>query len=297
MSKRLLPFLRKNAPAWAIILPGLALFAYFVWGPLLENVSFSLYSVLRFERQEFVGLANYLRVFRDPAFPRALANTFRYGFWSLLIGFLLPMALGLLLSEVVHLKGFFRFALYLPSIISGIAVVMIWQSILNGSNGSMVNGLMRLLGLPPVQLLMDERRVIPVIVLVLTWRGAGGTALIYLASLQAIDTSLYEAARLDGARALQSVRHVTLPAIAPTIKLLFILQIISVFQVFYEPMVLTAGGPNNASISLAYLSYRYTFIDRDPGAGAAVGVMLALILLVLTLVYFRVSGRSGDEAA
>ena len=74
MSKRLLPFLRKNAPAWAIILPGLALFAYFVWGPLLENVSFSLYSVLRFERQEFVGLANYLRVFRDPAFPRALAN-------------------------------------------------------------------------------------------------------------------------------------------------------------------------------------------------------------------------------
>ncbi len=289
--------IRKNAAAWAIMLPALMLFVYFVWGPLIENVSYSLYSVRRFERQEFIGLSNYARVFADPVFLRALGNTFRYALWSMVIGFCLPMMLGLLLSETVHFRGAFRFGLYLPSIISGIAVVMMWQNILNGSNGSMVNGLMHLLGADSVQVLMDESLVIPAIVVVMTWRGAGGTVLIYLAALQNVDSNLYEAARIDGARTVNRVRYVTLPSILPTVKLLFILQVISVFQVFYEPMVLTAGGPNNASISLMYLCYRYTFIDREPGAGAAVGVILAAILLTLTLVYFALGGKERKDEA
>ena len=274
------------------MLPSLVLFCFFIWLPLIENVLYSFYEIKRFQRQTFIGFENYARVFADPAFTKALLNTFLYAFWSILIGFCLPIFLGLLLSETVHFKGLYRIGLYIPNIISGIAVVLMWTNILDGSNGSMINGFLNMLGLKSVTILSDSNWVIPVIVLVMTWRGAGGTVLIYLSAFQTIDTSLYEVAKLDGAGVFRRIWNVTLPSIRPTIKLLFMLQIISVFQVFYEPMVMTAGGPDNASISLMYLCYRYTFIDKDPGAGAATGVILAIIIGLLSIVYFRLSKRS-----
>ncbi len=273
------------------MLPPLVLFAFFIWAPLIQNLAYSFFSIKRFECQDFIWFENYAYVFSDPAFKSALINTFVYAFWSIVIGFLLPLFLGLVLSEVIHFRPGFRCMLYLPSIISGVAVMLMWTQILDGSSGSLLNGLLGLFGVEPVQVLMDKNLVIPVIVLVMTWRGAGATVLIYLSALQTVDNSLYEVARLDGANLFQRLFHVTLPAIKPTIKLLFILQIISVFQVFYEPMVMTAGGPDNASISLMYLCYKYTFLDNNPGAGAACGVILAVIIVTLSVLYFKLSKR------
>lgn len=289
---RLKRFLKRNWGGWAIMIPSLVLFAFFIWVPLIENISYSFYEIKRFERQSFVGFENYARVFNDPAFGKAVVNTFLYALWSIVIGFLLPLFLGLLLSETVHFKSLFRIGLYIPNIISGMAVVLMWTNILDGSNGSMINGFLSLFGAEPVTVLSNPKWVIPVIVLVMTWRGAGGTVLIYLSALQTVDSTLYEVAKLDGAGVFRRIWNVTLPSIRPTIKLLFLLQIISVFQVFYEPMVMTVGGPDNASISLMYLCYRYTFIDHDPGAGAAVGVMLAIIIGALSIVYFALNRRT-----
>lgn len=289
-------FFKKNVGGWAIMLPTLLLFAFFVWAPLIQNLAYSFYSIKRFQCQDFIWFENYKYVFADPAFKSALINTFEYAFWSILIGFLLPLFLGLLLSEVIHFKAGFRCMLYLPSIISGVAVMLMWTQILDGSSGSLLNGILALFGHEPVQVLMDKHWVIPVIVLVMTWRGAGATVLIYLSALQTVDSSLYEVARLDNANLFQRIWYVTLPSIRPTIKLLFILQIISVFQVFYEPMVMTAGGPDNASISLMYLCYKYTFLDNNPGAGAACGVILALIIIVLSVLYFKISKKNEEDA-
>lgn len=293
--QKLKKIIKKNIGGWAIMLPTLVLFCFFVWGPLLENIVYSFFTLKKFHPDTFVWFENYKRVFSDPAFTSALWNTFVYAFWSILIGFLLPLFLGLILSEVIHFRAGFRCMLYLPSIISGVAVMMMWLQILDGSTGSLLNGFLGLFGIGPVKVLMDSHWVIPVIVLVMTWRGAGATVLIYLSALQTVDSTLYEVARVEGATLWQRIWHVTLPGIKPTIKLLFILQIISVFQVFYEPMMLTAGGPDNASISLMYLSYKYTFLDGDPGAGAACGVILAAIIVALTILYFRLS-KKGDEA-
>ena len=285
---------KKNIGGWAIMLPTLVLFTFFVWAPLIENIAYSFYDVHRFQRQEFIWLENYQRVFNDPAFFSALKNTFVYAFWSLVIGFLLPLFLGLLLSEVIHFKAGFRCLLYLPSIISGVAVMLMWTQILDGSRGSMINGILSIFGAEPITVLSNSQWVIPMIVLVMTWRGAGATVLVYLSSLQSVDNSLYEAARIDGANLLHRIVHVTLPTIRPTIKLLLILQIISVFQVFYEPMMMTAGGPDNASISLMYLCYRYTFIDHEAGMGAACGVVLAIIIVSLSVLYFKLSKKEDD---
>lgn len=282
---------KKNIGGWLIMLPTLVLFVFYVWGPLLENLLYSFFEVHRFHREEFIWFDNYISVFSDPAFGKAVWNTFVYAFWSILIGFLLPLILGLLLSEVVHFKALFRCLIYFPSIISGVAVMLMWTQILDGSSGSMLNGILGLFGIEPLQVLMNSEWVIPVIVIVMTWRGAGATVLIYLSSLQTVDSTLYEVARLDKANFLQRIWYVTFPSIKPTVKLLFILQIISVFQVFYEPMMMTAGGPDNASISLMYLCYKYTFLDNNAGAGAACGVILAIIIMLLSFLYFKLSKK------
>lgn len=280
---------KRNWSGWLLMLPGLLLFLFFVWAPLAENILLSFSETQGFEAVGFNNFENYVRVFQDPMFTKALLNTFKYIFWSIIIGFLLPIALGLLLSEAVHLKSFFRLGIYFPSIVSGMAVVIMWSYLFDPNPGAVLNQLLTALGLPVSTFLSDPDLTIPLIVVTMTWRGAGGTVLVYLSALQNIDNSQYEAARMDGAGALSRIWHVTLPHIRQTIRMLFILQIISVFQVFYEPLVMTSGGPDGASVSLLLLSYQYAFQSFDAGASAATGVILAVIIIALTIVYLRLS--------
>lgn len=288
---------RRNWVGWLLMLPGLLLFMFFVWAPLVQNIILSFSDTVGFEPAGFNNFENYVRVFEDPQFLQALGNTFKYIFWSVIIGFLLPIILGLLLSEVVHLKSLFRLGIYFPSIVSGMAVVIMWSYLFDPNPGAVLNQLLSLFGIPASQFLSDPDLTIPLIVVTMTWRGAGGTVLVYLSALQNIDNSQYEAARMDGAGAFSRIIHVTLPHILPTIKMLFILQIISVFQVFYEPLVMTDGGPDGASVSLLLLSYKYAFQSFDAGASAAVGVILALIIIVLTVIYLRLSRPRKDKVS
>lgn len=283
---------KRNFSGWILMLPGLILFTFFVWAPLAQNIIMSFNQTVGFDNAGWNNFANYAAAFQDPTFVQALTNTFKYIFWSIIIGFLIPIFLGLLLSEVVHCKAFFRLGIYFPSIVSGIAVVIMWSYLFDPNPGAVLNQLLSAIGIPASSFLSNSNLAIPLIVVTMTWRGAGGTVLIYLSALQNIDNSQYEAARMDGAGALSRIRHVTLPHIVPTIKMLFILQIISVFQVFYEPLVMTDGGPDGASMSLLLLSYKYAFDSDDPGAAgisAAIGVILALIIIALTVVYLLMS--------
>ncbi len=297
-NKRLKTLLVKNLSGWALMLPGLILFVFFVWGPLADNILTSFYSTIGFERVDFVGVAQYVRVFEDPEFINALTNTFEYLGWSLLIGFIIPIFLGLLLSEVIHLKGFFRIAIYLPAVLSGVATAILWAYIFDPNDGGMLNTILQSLGLPTLKWTDDSDLVIPLIVLTMTWKGAGSTALIYLASMQSINSNLYEAVRIDGANAFQRIKNITLPSILPTISTLFILQVISIMQVFYEPLLIAKGS--QASMTLLLLGYNYAFDSKYSGSGvggygfsttgqsSAVAVILALIILGLTAVYFIV---------
>jgi len=288
---------KRNLSGWLIMAPSLILFAFFIWAPLVSNIELSFYSTQGFNKVDFVGFANYIAVFEDPLFIKAFFNTFKYVFWSLIIGFLLPIFLGLLLSEVIHLKGVFRIGLYFPGIISGIAVVIMWSFLLDPNAGAPLNAIIQAFGGQPWLWLDDPNWTIPLIVMTMTWRGAGGTMLIYLSTLQTTDVNLYEAARLEGANAFQRVRYVTIPHLMPTIKMLFILQIITVLQVFYEPLVLTkGGGPNGASESLMLLAYQYAFgAYNKPAMAAATGVILSIIIITLTLVYLWVVKRQSKE--
>lgn len=264
------------------MLPSLVLFAFYIWIPLFQNISLSFYKTVGTKKIEFVGLDQYKILFQSTDFLKALGNTFEYTIWSLIIGFLLPIIIALLLNEIVHFRGLFRTLVYFPNIIPGIAVAIMWMFLFDPNRYGVLNSLLKTEHL----WLNNEKTVIPLIVFTLTWKGAGATSLIYLANLQTIDKVYYEAARLEGASAFQRFRYVTIPQLKGQIKALLIVQIISVFQVFYEPLVMTkGGGPNGASSTLVQLIYQIAFEELDAGKAAALSVIVALILFTLTGLY------------
>lgn len=275
--------------AWLVMLPGLVLFIFFLWEPLIEAVRLSLYEAKGMTLMRFVGLQNYLDVMRGPDFWPSVINTFKYLFWSLIIGFLLPVALALGIHESARGKGFYRTAVYLPNIVPGLATVFLWRFLYRSDASGGLNMLLSFLGIAPQGWLNSPARVIPMIVISMTWKGAGSTALLYLAGLQGISPELYEAAIIDGANVRQRVRYITLPQLYNLMRTLLILQVISVFQVLYEPLVMTNGGPNNASISMMQLVYRYAFDKFDYSKASAVSVIVAIALISLTLVYNKVN--------
>ena len=287
--------LGENLKSWLIMLPGLLLMTFFVWEPLFESIRMSLYKTRNVELVRFIGLDNFISVTGKDDFLQALMNTFSYTFWSLLIGFALPVLLALIIGETRRGKGFFRTAAYLPNMLPGLAVIILWSAFFSGEKSGVLNILLGTLGVPAQSYLTNYRLVIPIIIIIATWKGAGATALIYMAGMSGVNAELYEAAAIDGATVWQRIIHILLPAIRKLAGTLLILQIISVFQIMYEPMVLTKGGPDNASLSLMQLMWQYGFGgSMNYGTASAVAVSVTLILLVMTAVYSYFNRKESD---
>jgi len=279
----------KNLIAWGIMLPSLALFAFYVWLPLVQSLRLCLYETKGFRTIRFVGLENFASVFAHPDFWPAAINTFSYTFWSLIIGFLIPIVMAVMIQEMVHGKSIFRVAVYLPNIVPGLATVFLWRYLFKSGDNGGLNMLLNAVGLNGGEWLSNATLAIPMIVVAMTWKGAGATTLIYLAGLQGINPELYEAAIIDGANVRQRIRHITVPQIYNLGRTLLILQVIAVFQVLYEPLVMTNGGPNNASVSLMQLVFRYAFEQYDYAKATSVSVLISIALITLTLVYNKIN--------
>uniref|UniRef100_UPI004055E30A carbohydrate ABC transporter permease n=1 Tax=Acetatifactor sp. TaxID=1872090 RepID=UPI004055E30A len=287
-------FRKRDLLGWLVMLPTLILFAFFVWEPLLENIRLSFYQTRMYETIQFTGLENYIKVINDIDFMAAFKNTFAYTFWSLLVGFVVPMIIGVLVTETVHLKGFFRMAVYFPNIMPSLATIWIWSYFFMPGPTGVLNILLGKLGVEPSVWLNNPKWTIPLIIITLTWKSAGSTALIYMANISSISPDLYEAATIDGAGIFQRIRHITVPSIFGIAKTMLILQIISVFQIMYEPMIFKNGGPNNASISLMMLMYRYGYRDYNVGKAAALSVLVCIILVILSGIYMKATAKKED---
>lgn len=285
---------KSDTIGWLVMLPTLVLFTFFVWEPLIENVRISLYSAKGYELLEFVGLKNYIKVIQAPKFFQVVKNTFSYTLWSLVIGFVVPIIMGILISETTHLKGLFRTAVYFPNIVPGLATVWIWSYFFIPGPTGVLNIILSKLGVDPQIWLTNPKWTIPLIIMTLTWKSAGSTALIYMANISGISPDLYEAATIDGAGIWQRIRHITLPSILGIAKTMLILQIISVFQIMYEPMVMTNGGPNGASESLMMRMYQYAFRDYNFPMASALSVMICVILIILSGIYMKLTKNKEE---
>lgn len=279
----------RNLLTWFLLLPGLFLFSFYIWFPMINGMVLSFFHTEGFRPTEFIGLANYITLLGDNTFYIALKNSFFYVLWSILIGYFTPIILALTVNEVVHARGLVRTALYFPSMMPALAALLLWTFMMNPGKGGLFNAFLSVLGIEPFHWLENAHFTIPLIIVMATWKSAGATSLIYVASLQGISQELYEAASLDGAGVWQKLKYITLPGIYNIARLMLIIQVIFVFQILYEPLVATGGGPVNASLSLMLLNYNYTFRDFKVGMSAAVGVLVSLVLVVLSMVYLKAS--------
>ena len=282
---------RNEALMWMLLLPTVFTLILCHWNPIFRGMITSLFQTKGFKLVEFVGLKNFKNVLTDTMFLRTLLNTVQYVVWSFVLGAIPPLAIAIALNEVVHFKQGFKILTYLPAIAPGLAASLIWVNIFSPSPGGMLNILMNALGLPISQWLLNESLTIPLIVVSMTWKGYGATMLLYLSALQSVSQDLYEAAVIDGAGIWRRIFKITIPHLGPTMLLMWVQQIISVFQIFDQPLVMTDGGPNNASLTLGLTSYKMAFSYMQVDRSMALGTVSFFILLIATLFYFRMQKK------
>lgn len=287
--------LRSDLTAWLLMVPSLILFSFFVWGPLLDTVKMSFYQTKGMNLTKFVGFENYTKLLVQPAYKIAWKNTVKYTLCSLVVGLAVPVIIAALITEVSHFRGFFRVAAYYPNVIPSIAAVMIFTFFFGTGNSGVLNILLSKIGVGPVKFLTNEKWVIFWIVVAMTWKAAGSTALVYMSSISGISPDLYEAATIDGASPIRRFFSITIPTILKTGKTMLILQILAVFQILYEPMMMTNGGPNNASISIMELVYDLAFKQMKFSQAAALSVEVCIILIILTVVYYAVANSVDKD--
>jgi multiple sugar transport system permease protein len=287
--------IQRNLSGYLFLLPALVVFALFVWYPIVMGFAMSFQSIDLINPSTWVGWVNYRRVISDPLFVVAWRNTVAFTLYALLFGYLVPIVLALLINEMRHGKAFFRLAFYLPVMLPPIVTVFLWRWIYNPDSG-LLNALLSLVHLPGGLWLETPGTALPALMVIATWSNAGSTMLIYLAALQGVPASLYEAAEIDGSNIWRRLWHVTLPTIRPIMLLMLVLQIIGTMQVFIEPFTVTGGGPQNSTMSILLLIYNYAFKQADFGGASALGVMLFLVLAIFALIYMRMTNRlmQGD---
>lgn len=289
---------KPSLAAWAFVLPALSVIALFFGLPvaaglLLSLSDFDLYALADLGNLRFVGLGNYAHVLQMPLFWKALGNTAYFVVLGVPLSIGLSLGAAVLLqSKLARYKPLWRTALFAPVVTTLVAVAVIWRYLFHVRYG-WVNHVLEAVGINPVDWLGDPHWSMPTIILFAAWKNFGGNMIIFIAALQAIPEDLYEAARLDGAKAWAQFRHITLPSLAPTTLMVSILTVAGYFQLFAEPYVMTQGGPLQSTVSVLYLMYEEGFRWWNLGQASAVAVLLFLIIVAVTRVLMVFAKRAG----
>ena len=278
---------RESIEGYLFVTPLLVGLVFFTAGPVLASlvISFCKYDI--FTSPRFVGGQNYAELMTDPLFWQSLKVTAIYSFVSVPIGLGLGLAVAILMNQKVRGIAAFRTIYYLPAVVSGVAVALLWMWIFDPSYG-LGNVVLRSLHLPGSQWLTSPRTSLFSLILMSFW-GIGGGMVIYLAGLQSVPQHLYEAADLDGANVLQKFKHVTIPMLTPVIFYNLIMGIIGSFQVFTQAFVMTNGGPVNSTLFYVLYLFRQAFNYYHMGYASAMAWVLFAIILGLTLAVFKSS--------
>ena len=289
--------LKNDFDAWILFLPAVIVLYLMIWRPTVLGAVWSFFKMNSYTPGDFCGFDNFIKVITHTQFLPTLWNTVKYVLWSLVLGFLPPIIIAVIVNEMVHLKNFFRITIYLPAVIPAIAAMLIWYYIYYPDQSGLLNMLLAKFGIEPFQWLNNPSFAIPGIMIYSTWQGFPGTMLLYYASVQSVSAELYEAALMDGAGVWKRAWHVTRPQMEGIILLNLVRQIIGVFQIMEQPLAMTGGGPNGASISLGYQLYQYGFNSGGKGTGQAMAlsVIMFLILIVFTCFYFWLNNKVEDR--
>ncbi len=278
---------RSDRSGYFFSLPYVIFFLAFVAYPLI----FSL--VLMFHRwnlvspMQWIGLKNFDRLFVDPLFYTSLMNTLTFLLIHIPLQVIVALGFALLLNEKIMGRGLFRGIYFLPVVVSGVAVTILWQQIFSFDYG-VLNTLLGTLGIGPVPWLIDVHLAMPSIALMATWKNVGIYIVLFLAGLQGIPHELYEASSIDGARPLRQFFSITLPMLNPTIMVIVVLSTIGGFSLFIEPYILTGGGPMESTLSGMLYIYNQAFYFGHMGYAATLGFIYAIVIFIVVMIQRRV---------
>ncbi len=285
---------------FAFISPWLIGFVCLMLIPMAASVYVSLTKWNLLKPPVFTGLENFRTIFSDPLFYKSLQVTLYFAVLSVPLNIILSVFLAMLLNNKVRGMSAFRTVFYLPAVVSGVVVALVWMWIFQPEYG-VLNNALRAIGIQGPKWIQDEAWVVPSMVLMSLWN-VGGSIVLYLAALQGVPTEQYEAASIDGAGWWKKFVSVTLPGISPTLLFTTLTGIISALQVFTPAYVMTNGGPNYASSFYAYYIYNNAFVYRKMGEASAQAWILFFIIGIITLVVLKTSagkvyydgGEEGD---
>ena len=281
---------KRNLTGWAFLLPASILIFVFCFYPMVQALILSFQKGTGSAVQP-AGFANYARILKDATFQQCLFNTVFYFVIQVPIMLILALILAQLLnSPDLKGKGIYRTMIFLPCATSLVSYSMIFKSLF--ANDGLVNRVLSTVGIPTVDWFQNAWAARWVIVIALVWRWTGYNMVFYLAGLQNIDYSIYEAARIDGASPLQQFVHLTIPLLKPTILLTAIMSTSGTLQLFDESVNLTAGGPGKATMTLTHYIYNISFVETPKfNYAAALSVFILVVVAVLSAIQMKVGDK------
>ena len=281
---------KRNLTGWAFLLPAALLIFVFCFYPMVQALILSFQKGTGSAVQP-AGFANYARILKDATFQQCLFNTIFYFVIQVPIMLILALILAQLLnSPDIKGKGIYRTMIFLPCATSLVSYSMIFKSLF--ANDGLVNRVLSTVGIPTVDWFQNAWAARWVIVIALVWRWTGYNMVFYLAGLQNIDYSIYEAARIDGASPLQQFVPLTIPLLKPTILLTAIMSTSGTLQLFDESVNLTAGGPGKATMTLTHYIYNISFVETPKfNYAAALSVFILVVVAVLSAIQMKVGDK------
>lgn len=280
--RKRIPFQRKNILPYLLVSPYLIFVIVFVLFPVLFCffLTFNKWNIIA--PMHFIGTDNYVRLFQDKLFWTAILNTLKF----LLVHIPLQLVVSLLLAELLNQKikalSFFRASFFMPVIVSGVVITILWQQLL-GYDAGLINRFLTQFGFPKVGWLVNPDVAIYSIAIMATWKNVGLYVILFLVGLQTVPPQYYEAAKLEGANRWQRFYHITLPMINPTIFMVVILSTIGGFSLFIEPYIMTGGGPMNRTLSAVLYIYKQAFQYYNMGYSATLGFFYAMIIMTVVV--------------
>lgn len=278
------------------LLPALsAIFIFFIIpvfaALLISFTDFDIYTLGDLRRLRFIGFSNYLKLFQDELFYKALFNTFYFVLVGGPLSILVSLSAALLLnSKLIKFKKLFRTIYFIPVVTTIVAVAIVWRYLYHPRFG-ILNYLLSFIGINPIDWLGDPYFAMPAIIILAVWKNFGYNMILFIAGLQNIPSELYEAAELDGASGWFKFKSITLPLLAPTTFFTTIITMIGYFQLFAEPYVMTQGGPLNSTLSIVLYMYQEGFRWWNMGYSVSIAFVLFIIILTGTLIQFRYEKR------
>jgi raffinose/stachyose/melibiose transport system permease protein len=291
-----MPFkIKRELPYLAFTIPAILAYTLFTIIPLLMSFRYSFTNWDGYNRADFVGLNNYIGMFKDKAMTTAMINTLIYGFFSPFLITLFAIPLSLILNSGMRTRNLQRAIFFFPSVPSALILGYVWTYILSPTESGALNMILSVVGIKPIYWTADAKLAMVSLLILAVWGWSGWHACIYLANLQSIPQELYESGKIDGAGGWNKFRYITFPMLAPAMTISVMLNITGSLKVFDMPYALTGGGPGYATTMITQMIIKRGVSDKLYGKATAMSVLFFLVIFIITFIQLNLMKKREEK--